>query len=146
MTGVEARSMFGKGNSASYFLDIKAQFDWYKRSARITCVLFAGLYYLYFTRGYQLPLRYDPCSLLIFLPKATQTENRTDGQTVIVLRESESGANEIFFDLKKSETMTKDQFILAIEQGEYLEYSVRYDGENRYPVSKKNPSTHNNLG
>jgi hypothetical protein len=67
-------------------------------------------------------------------------------QSVIVLKESPTGANEIFFDFETSRTMDRDEFVTAITQGQYPGYAVRRFNGINFPVSKRDKSKNNNLG
>lgn len=65
---------------------------------------------------------------------------------VVVLDETKTGANEIFFDTVISQTLTKAEFVAAIDRGEYPQYTTRSVGTDRIPVSKKDSISENNLG
>ena len=65
---------------------------------------------------------------------------------VIVLKESPSGRNELFFDTDKKVEMTRGQFVKAIQAGAYPGYRI----VNRYgkatPTSLPDSKNKNNLG
>ncbi len=65
---------------------------------------------------------------------------------VIVLHQSKTGRNEIFFDLTKSTTMTSAEFVELIEQGQYSGYCVANIHGIPTPRSKPNNSDGDNLG
>ena len=72
---------------------------------------------------------------------------RPDRDTsVIVLKESESGANEFFFDFNDSKTMTRAEFVTAITAGQYPGYTTRTINGVEFPASKRDGSGKNNLG
>jgi hypothetical protein len=66
--------------------------------------------------------------------------------SVIVLKENHSGANEVFFDLIKSATMTRAEFITAIDNGKYPGYATSEKHGVRFPISKRDQTDKNNLG
>lgn len=65
---------------------------------------------------------------------------------VIVLKESESGENLVFFDVEKKEMLSKDEFVAKIKNGEYQSYELRNIRGKETPVSKKDGVNFNNLG
>ena len=57
---------------------------------------------------------------------------------VIVIKESKKGKNLKYFDFKKMQILSREEFVSEIERGQYLKYEIRIiKGENT-PVSKKN--------
>ena len=65
---------------------------------------------------------------------------------VIVIEESETGENILFFDLEKKILLSKKEFVSKIKDGDYEHYEVRdIDGEET-PVSKRDGYSINNLG
>jgi hypothetical protein len=64
---------------------------------------------------------------------------------VVVLKESRTGANELFFDTLSSTTMTKSEFITSIENGLYPDYEIRTINGDTFPASKKDGIPNNNL-
>jgi hypothetical protein len=74
------------------------------------------------------------------------TERQKSKSSVVVLKESKSGANEIFFDLLKSAMMTRNEFIAEIEAGLYKDFIVKIIDGIEYPVSLKDSVIENNLG
>jgi hypothetical protein len=70
----------------------------------------------------------------------------TGHHSVIVLKESSTGANELFFDMKEDRTMTRAEFVEDIDSGKYPGYTTRTIGGVVYPVSKRDLINANNLG
>lgn len=70
----------------------------------------------------------------------------SEGDSIIVLKENETGGNEIFFDMHTSMQMTRAEFVAAIEQGNYLGYETRKVRGTVYPASKRDGDPLNNLG
>jgi hypothetical protein len=66
--------------------------------------------------------------------------------TVIVLEQSESGANSWFFDIASSKTMSRKEFVHEINAGNYRGYTTRRIGDIDFPVSKGDGLAANNLG
>ena len=69
-----------------------------------------------------------------------------DDKPVIVLDESISGRNEIFYDIAQKKALSRSEFILAIRQGHYLGYFVKEIDGLETPVSKSDGKDMNNLG
>ena len=67
-------------------------------------------------------------------------------ERVIVLKESESGENLIFFDVGKKQMLSKDEFVAKIKNGEYQNYELRKIKGKETPVSRKDGLSFNNLG
>ena len=65
---------------------------------------------------------------------------------IIVLQESETGRNEIFFNMLSKEIMTSDEFIAKIGTNEYPGYQVKMINEVPIPVSIADGNKGNNLG
>jgi len=65
---------------------------------------------------------------------------------VRVIRESETGRNERFQDIRTEASMTRTQFVREIEAGNYPTYHVREINGKATPVSNPDSSTRNNLG
>jgi hypothetical protein len=56
---------------------------------------------------------------------------------VIVIKESKKGKNLKYFDFKKMQILSREEFVSEIERGQYPKYEIRFiKGENT-PVSKK---------
>ncbi|MDD4096164.1 MAG: hypothetical protein PHP22_08000 [Oscillospiraceae bacterium] len=68
------------------------------------------------------------------------------GKRVIVTKESDSGRNERFQDLKTGASMSRDQFVKKIENGQYPDYHVREINDQKTPASNPDKSSRNNLG
>jgi hypothetical protein len=70
---------------------------------------------------------------------------RNESKPIIVLRESDQGRNEIFFDIVKREVMTTVEFVSAIQAGRYPGYTVKTVAGIPTPVSKPDRRKTNNL-
>jgi len=68
-----------------------------------------------------------------------------DNRNVFVLKESQTGANEVFYDIEKSIVMDKDEFESAIESGVFPGYSIRIVNGQKVPNSKSDANTENDL-
>jgi len=64
---------------------------------------------------------------------------------VIVLVESKTGRNELFFDTVKREVLTADGFVARIQAGEYAGYTVKEIKGVLTPVSNPDGRRTNNL-
>ncbi len=67
-------------------------------------------------------------------------------RSIIVLKESPTGVNELFFDFNNSATMTRNEFVSAIVGDKYPGYTIRRINGVDYPVSKRDGKDTNNLG
>jgi hypothetical protein len=65
---------------------------------------------------------------------------------VIKIKESKTGANTEFLDVRKKIVMSKDDFIEAIKRGKYPGYSVRKHDSGEFPFSTRDKFSFNNLG
>lgn len=65
---------------------------------------------------------------------------------VIPIKQSVTGENLLFFDFAKKDTMTKEEFITAIKNGDYPHYCIKTIHEKETPVSKRDRYSFNNLG
>ena len=65
---------------------------------------------------------------------------------VSVTRESTTGRNERFHDNFTGQDMTRNQFVRAIQQGNYQNYHVRNINGVATPVSNPDKTRNNNLG
>ena len=65
---------------------------------------------------------------------------------VIKIKETKTGANIEFFDVRKKTLMTKESFILSIKQGKYPGYAVRRHQSGEFPYSTRDRFSFNNLG
>jgi hypothetical protein len=65
---------------------------------------------------------------------------------VIKIKETKTGANIEFFDVRKKLLMTKENFISAIKQGKYPGYAVRKHQSGEFPYSTRDRFSFNNLG
>ena len=64
---------------------------------------------------------------------------------ITVTEESPTGRNLKFRDNRKRETMTRAQFVKAIEAGKYPKYHVRKIGGVKTPVTNPDDTEDNNL-
>ena len=64
---------------------------------------------------------------------------------IIVVEENETGRNEWFLDLVKGNLLTRNQFVLEIESGNYPGYLVADINNLSTPMSKPDGVTENNL-
>lgn len=73
-------------------------------------------------------------------------ENIRNNKSVVVLEQNETGRNELFYDLLTHETMTRHQFVSAIEQRKYPGYRVVVSHGLPTPMSIPDGKINNNLG
>ena len=66
-------------------------------------------------------------------------------KTVRTIRETDTGRNIKFIDIKTKETMTRSQFVKEIENGNYQSYHIRDINDIKTPVSNPDKKTSNNL-
>jgi len=64
---------------------------------------------------------------------------------VVVIEESKTGENLVFFDINKPLMLAKSEFISLILNGQYSNYEIRNINGKETPVSKKDGITVNNL-
>jgi len=65
---------------------------------------------------------------------------------VVVIKENETGRNELFLDLVRGNIMDRDQFVSEIESGIYPGYLVAKINNIPTPMSKADSNPGNNLG
>ena len=65
---------------------------------------------------------------------------------VIVTQESATCRNEQFLDVKTGQTMTRTEFVAAIQAGKYPDYRIAHMAGLATPVSKPDKVKENNLG
>ena len=65
---------------------------------------------------------------------------------VKVTKESDTGRNTKFLDTRTGETMTRTQFVKAIESGKYEDYHVRVMEGVKTPAANPDGKSSNNLG
>lgn len=75
--------------------------------------------------------------------KKSDSINRS--KSVVVLKEDESGRNEIFFDLAKNIMLSREEFVAAIKAGSYPGYTIKMIKGISTPVSKPDNRETNNL-
>ena len=78
--------------------------------------------------------------------KGEKNIKRIPKSFVIKIKETKTGANIEFFDVRKKVLMTKENFILAIKKGKYPGYAVRKHLSGEFPYSTRDRYSFNNLG
>lgn len=78
--------------------------------------------------------------------KGEKSIKRISKSFVIKIKETNTGANIEFFDIRKKVLMTKENFISAIRQGKYPGYAVRKHQSGEFPYSTRDRFSFNNLG
>lgn len=78
--------------------------------------------------------------------KGEKSIKRIPRSFVIKIKETKTGANIEFFDVRSKIIMTKENFILAIKQGMYSGYAVRKHQSGEFPYSTRDRFSFNNLG
>lgn len=78
--------------------------------------------------------------------KGEKNIKRIPKSFVIKIKETKTGANIEFFDVRKKVLMTKENFISAIKQGKYPGYAVRKHQSGEFPYSTRDRFSFNNLG
>ncbi len=78
--------------------------------------------------------------------KGEKSIKRIPKSFVIKIKETKTGANIEFFDVRKKVLMTKENFISAIKQGKYPGYAVRKHQSGEFPYSTRDRYSFNNLG
>lgn len=68
-----------------------------------------------------------------------------DKKGVIVIEESKTGENLMFFDTDNGNILTKSEFVSLINDGKYPNYEIRNINRKETPVSKKDGDPSNNL-
>jgi hypothetical protein len=69
------------------------------------------------------------------------------GKSVRVTRETDTGRNTNFKDIKTGRAMTREQFVKKIENGSYQnDYHIRKINNVKTPCSNPDKSENNNLG
>jgi len=78
--------------------------------------------------------------------KGEKSIKRLPKSFVIKIKESKTGANTEFLDIRKKMVMSKEQFIEAIRAGRYPGYAVRKHHSGEFPYSTRDRFSFNNLG
>jgi hypothetical protein len=73
-------------------------------------------------------------------------ENARNNKSVVVLEQSKTGRNELFYDLLTHETLTHHQFVSAIENKKYPGYRIINSYGVPTPASRPDGTKNNNLG
>ncbi len=85
-------------------------------------------------------------SLFRYLVKAMGDHEEVSSlRSVVVIEESETDRNEVFFDTKNDTTFFRDEFVFLIRNGEYPGYDIRMINGIETPVSKPDKVLSNNL-
>ena len=67
-------------------------------------------------------------------------------KSVVVIQEKDTGRNEQFLDLLSGKTMSKDEFVSKIQEGQYPGYHLASIDRDTTPISKPDSTIKNNLG
>jgi hypothetical protein len=78
--------------------------------------------------------------------KGDKRIKRIPNSFVIKIKETKTGANVEFFDVRKKLLMTKESFISSIKEGKYPGYAVRSHQSGEFPYSTRDRFSFNNLG
>lgn len=78
--------------------------------------------------------------------RGAQTIKSSKDRPVVVIDQSKSGRNLLFFDTMAKTTLSNDDFVTAIQNGNYPMYLVRNMNGQLTPISKKDDLPDNNLG
>jgi len=78
--------------------------------------------------------------------RPSHSNNIKPNKSVVVLKQSESGRNELFYDLATHKSMTRHQFVSAIEKKEYPAYRIVRSHGIATPIFIADGRTNNNLG
>lgn len=70
---------------------------------------------------------------------------RNKSKPIIVLSESETGRNEIFFDLFKEDILSREEFVTKIKAGAYPKYFIKIINGVETPLSKPDSHRTNNI-
>ena len=77
---------------------------------------------------------------LIVRPEDPRKNSSTEGpvrESVVVLKESETGENLSFLDVKSLAAMSREEFVSLIKAGKYRDYEIRNIGGKEIPASKR---------
>lgn len=75
-----------------------------------------------------------------------RTPPRRMAKPIVTVKKSESGRNEIYYDLLRCVTLTRVELVNLIRAGEYPGYSVKMIRGIETPVSKRDGKRINNIG
>lgn len=78
--------------------------------------------------------------------KGGKSIKRMPKNFVIKIKESKTGANTEFLDVRKKVVMSKTDFIAAIRKGKYPGYAIRKHQSGEFPYSTRDRFSFNNLG
>lgn len=78
--------------------------------------------------------------------KGDKAIKRVPKDFVIKIKETNTGANIEFFDVHEKNIMTREQFVEAIKENKYPNYTIKTVGGEEIPISKRDRFKFNNLG
>lgn len=78
--------------------------------------------------------------------KGEKSIRRVPNDFVIKIKETKTGANVEFLDIHKKVIMIKEEFILAIKNDDYPNYSIKRVNDEEIPISKRDRFKFDNLG
>ncbi len=78
--------------------------------------------------------------------KGEKMIKRAPKSFVIKIKESKTGSNIEFYDVRKKLMLNKEEFIKLIREGKYPGYSIRKHFDGEYPFSTRDKFKFNNLG
>ena len=78
--------------------------------------------------------------------KGAKIIKRVPDGMVVVIEESDSGENLVFYDIGNGQLLSKTNFVASIKAGNYPAYELRTIRGKETPVSKKDGLNFNNLG
>ena len=78
--------------------------------------------------------------------KGEKNIKRIPKSSVIKIKETKTGANIEFFDVRNNFLMTKEIFISAIERCKYPGYALRKHQSGEFPYSTRDKFSFHNLG
>lgn len=77
--------------------------------------------------------------------KGSKGNTINQSKPVVVLVEDDKGRNQLFFDLFKQESLTREEFVTLIKENEYPGYFIKIINGIETPVSKPDSHNSNNL-
>jgi hypothetical protein len=66
--------------------------------------------------------------------------------SVVAIKKSKNGANEVYFDFNSAMVLSKEDFVSAIRAGKYAAYTLRTRNGSVYPVARSNRTGTDKLG
>ena len=77
--------------------------------------------------------------------ESNKSDSINKSKPIVVLKEDKNGRNELFFDLVKNVPLTREEFVAAVEAGNYPAYTVKIIHGIATPVSNPDGRQTNNL-